>query len=471
MENKTINHFISVLGTNNYEQSNYIWEDENCNTRFAQEAILKKIEETAHIDKISILLTEQAHSTNWIDTPEKKGLKSILSNHYKDILNAVPTPDGNNQEEIDKTFNVLYDTITENETIYFDITHGFRHLPMLILTVLEYAKKTKNITIGGIYYGMFRNEVSESPIIDITYYSDILSWSNAAASFIQFGNSNEINTLFQDISRGRSREDSIEKKEKYGDLPKLVSAINDVTQCVNTGRGKYVKGKKSKELQKSSIKGAYENYKNIFNRIDLGLAKNYQPFQHLVDIIDNKMKIFDTNDNLELGLATIEWSIKNGMIQQGYTALDETTKTYICVLADVSDSTQLYREDFAKRILNVACKNARDINYGKEQKSNPDFLYSLWEKEMYEYNIFDKFIHAEHDASIENMEDFLKIRARNVFHLLPEEFISMMQSITQNRNDINHFGFSTEARSYDKLSHMLNEKYETFKKIIGEMNL
>ena len=56
---------------------------------------------------------------------------------------------------IDCHFSLTSDVIDEGEEIYFDITHGLRNIPMLVMAILEYAKVTKGILIGGIYYGAF----------------------------------------------------------------------------------------------------------------------------------------------------------------------------------------------------------------------------------------------------------------------------------------------------------------------------
>ncbi len=40
-------------------------------------------------------------------------------------------------------FSEIYDVIDEGEEIYFDITHGLRNIPMLVMAILEYAKVTK----------------------------------------------------------------------------------------------------------------------------------------------------------------------------------------------------------------------------------------------------------------------------------------------------------------------------------------
>ena len=468
MQPTRIKHFISVLGTSEYSECDYNFNGTSYRTRFVQEASLMLPLKNTTIDKITIGLTDAATEKNWKSTDEKTGLGEILKNKYGEKINIVPMVDGKNQEEIDEMFSKLYDAIGENEEVYFDITHGFRHLPMLVLTVLEYAKAVKNIRVGGIYYGLFNPaDKTTCPLLDLTYYSDILTWSNAADVFIRYGNSGQINDLFSHIAKPTSWEDAKIKKKRYGNLSSLVTAINNITHCVDTGRGRYTNGSGNKK-EPNSIQAAYEKYHTIYETIDLGLAENFQPLKVLLDKIDNKVSVFNKKSNLEIGLATIQWSIENEMIQQGYTALEETIKTYLCTLCDLDDSNRLYREEFAKNIINSISKTTTETHNIEETENNRTLWFDKWLDEMERLNNFDVFCPDKDPSSdkYQKTKEEITSLGKKLIFSIPVQLVLLSKDVASKRNDINHFGFSNDSCSYDKLLQSLKQYYAIFQSFL-----
>jgi len=48
-------------------------------------------------------------------------------------------------------FTSVYSEIEFNDEIYVDVTHSLRNIPIIFMSVLNYAKVTKNCTIKGIF--------------------------------------------------------------------------------------------------------------------------------------------------------------------------------------------------------------------------------------------------------------------------------------------------------------------------------
>ena len=44
--------------------------------------------------------------------------------------------------------------VADNDSVWLDITHSFRYLPMLAYAVLQYLQDVRGITVNGIYYGV-----------------------------------------------------------------------------------------------------------------------------------------------------------------------------------------------------------------------------------------------------------------------------------------------------------------------------
>lgn len=91
----------------------------------------------------------------------------------------------NNTEQI----NLLHrfaNELTENESIWLDVTHGFRHLPMLGLVAARFLKSTKNIQTEHIYYGAFEmRQGNQTPVVELNGLLSMLDWVDALSAYKQ----------------------------------------------------------------------------------------------------------------------------------------------------------------------------------------------------------------------------------------------------------------------------------------------
>lgn len=218
--------FISVLGTGNYQECTYTKDDFKSTARFVQQSILeyhkkkgsaekKNAQEGtfwAETDCVYILLTKGARDQNWEvckdikgNVVNEKGLRKVLVEmKTKGDLNAriedIDIKDGKNEEELWDIFTTIYNVIEDGDKIYFDLTHGFRYLPMLVLVFGNYVKFMKNAEIKAITYGNF--EMSNrgkdpAPIIDLLPLSKLQDWTFATAQFLKTGNVDKLKDLMQ----------------------------------------------------------------------------------------------------------------------------------------------------------------------------------------------------------------------------------------------------------------------------------
>lgn len=476
-------HFIAVLGTSLYDECTYVQGEQSCTSKFVQEATLNFAcgPDLTGVN-VTVCLTDEAKERNWQDRSYTEweikngkgkegevyvGLKTVLRERYGLAFQELAIPTGKTEEELTDMFYKIYDVIGADEEIYFDITHGLRNIPMLVMTVLEYAKVTKNIRIGGIYYGAFEvgEKDSESglrkvPLYDVTFYSDILNWSKAADVFVKHGNSDAILDLFKGEWESypvHSRKEGDARRERLGNLNTMVKALNTLTRCIETGRGR-----QEKKAEKSIWK-AYCKYAECRKEITKDLIGNYRPLTVLIDKIDDKLAGFQADDNLQIGIQTIRWSVENGMLQQGYTALEETIKTFLCQKAGVPDNDRIWREALVKRLVSgmydLTRKRDEEISE-MEQKE-----YERWIKDL--SNINSPLLRCREKS----MDEIYEI-GRKIFKLLFEgkrmRIVRLAQKVGDTRNSINHFGFTKEPLSVQHFEDKLKEYFEEFKAIMEE---
>ena len=165
--------FISMLGTGNYSKCCYDNGIDKVKTRFIQEAVIKMyMKDITEDDEIVIFMTDVSKKKNWVDSDlivegistkfnrikeidnisrekinniikdlenyndkivkgEKKGLRTIIHDNFPGVkVKEVEVSEGKNTEELWDTFDKILNEIQDNDNIIFDITHGFRSIPM-----------------------------------------------------------------------------------------------------------------------------------------------------------------------------------------------------------------------------------------------------------------------------------------------------------------------------------------------------
>lgn len=79
--------------------------------------------------------------------------------------------------------------LDQNSTLSLDVTHGFRHLPMLALVAARFLKNSKNIQTNHIYYGAFEmGQNGITPVIDLSGLLTMLDWVDALSAYKQSDN-------------------------------------------------------------------------------------------------------------------------------------------------------------------------------------------------------------------------------------------------------------------------------------------
>lgn len=332
---------ISFLGTSDYLDCRYDLDgDTGPVVKYIQEDMaLRFCKDWNEKDAIRIFTTDRAKQVNWIDNGHKDsdshrdktttGLEKRLGAlDIKPEIHQIAIPVGNSEDEIWKIFEIVYDTITDEEEIIFDITHSFRSIPMLFMVLAGYAGIMKQADILGIYYGAFEvlgppKEVEKrikdpndriAPIFDLTSFMELTRWSRATQSFIFHGISSE----FQDLVKKRTG--LVLRKTKGRD--KTAQNMNYLEQDI---------GKISKNIQFN------RGYRIITHDYDktLGNIRKIKadpafipPFTPLIEKIENKIEKFEKYD-VRNGFRAVDWCMSHGLIQQAVTMLWENIMTWV----------------------------------------------------------------------------------------------------------------------------------------------
>jgi len=436
--------FISFLGTNAYLACNYALEGQAetkvGNVKYIQEALLRIIAQQQNApDRIYIFLTEEARQRNWLQATEGEGLQASLAKLEAEGLlqgASIETPDipaGLNTADVWEIFRKVFEKIEEGDEVYLDITHAFRSIPMLGMSILNYAKALKKIQLKAIYYGAFealgsRQEVEKTPmedrnaaILNLVQLSDIQDWAVATNTFIEYGNASPLTIIAAGQLRPFLQPHYPESTEKTAarSLQKLTKHLKKLTEDIQTNRGKeLVHGDVFKWLQEKLA----EDHSGLIPLLDPVIGR-----------LRTKLESFDTQENALNGIAAAKWCIDHGLTQQGMTLLQETVITFLCVQAGLDYTNQKNRDIVAAALWIISKKSLDNV--------------TVWNNTARQH------------------QDLTRL----VISKIPPQLPACFDSLTEFRNDINHAGFSKHGTAGD-LKKALKQSYDKIAAIIHAYN-
>ncbi|MBQ7946646.1 MAG: TIGR02221 family CRISPR-associated protein [Bacteroidaceae bacterium] len=320
--------FISLLGASIYKECIYTKENfQSQPVRFIQEATLDMLlqqSEWQSSDAAYILLTQAAEKNNWHDNGHEREQYEGLCTRLKkmslpfEVHTIENLPTGNNEDEIWKIFETLYAQIQEDDILYFDITHCFRYMPMIVLALINYSKFLKNTVVANISYGNWeaRNiETSEAPIMDLLPISTLLDWNYAAGQFIDSGNATNMMYLCNAVVMPIMR-DSAKRNEETREVGNFVKKLNELVSDFNTCRGFNIIDSKNLNF-----------LLNSFEKMNVDLIPPFKPlFKRIIEPLNG----FSTKNNAQNMIHAARWCFNNKMYQQAVTLLEEGIITIIC---------------------------------------------------------------------------------------------------------------------------------------------
>lgn len=330
---------MSVLGTGLYGECTYVGKNSRTVTRFIQEATLNEVgaNDWTEKDVAYIFITDCAEKCNWdknigerVD-PKNGGqkipyirLEKILEEkNWKCRIVPVRIKDGKDNAEMWDIFNVIYGCVQDEDELYFDLTHAFRYLPMLVLVLGSYAKFLKNIKIAYMAYGNYEArarceghpEKDEAPIVDLLPLSVLQDWTFAAGQFVRNGNVDDIVRLCRDeylplVKATKGKDTAANALRYYTEV--LGSAIVDFRFCRGTSLI-------SAEHICSLRKRTEELGESMIESLNPVLGKIIESFSG-----------FDGYQSVNNAYRAAVWCYNRGLYQQSATLLQEAVITFFC---------------------------------------------------------------------------------------------------------------------------------------------
>lgn len=445
--------FISFLGYTNYKECRYhSGKFISGDVRYIQEATLdylQTLEEWNENDVAYILLTAGAKEKNWLDDGHKDyktneiirqaGLCRCLA-EKKYPFPVVPVegiPDGNDEQELYDIFSRIYGKLQDGDELYFDVTHGFRSLPMLALVLVNYAKFLRHISVKSITYGNYEarskgtDGKEEAPIINLLPLSQIQDWTFAAADFLKNGNADRFEELTEinrnSIFRGTRTGNRQAAISLDGLAKRLKEVVDDFLLC----RGIEI-------IKPEHIRNLDVSLRTVGEEI-------IPPLVPLVEKLIDAFSEFTTDcskEQINNGFVAARWCIDHNLYQQAATILQETVVTFFCKKHKLLDGDK-------RKMINQAFKKAQKLGSSRTPEKERESILN--------------------DIDIEETSLFAPLMSDDLIRT--PKIYNAFSVLTDERNDINHNGMRKSPHSTDTLRNNIKNCFTVLNKELKDAKI
>lgn len=116
-------------------------------------------------------------------TPKDLGeVEKVLSRALEIETHTEMIPAGETPEEQAKVLAALQRHVQADDRVYIDVTHGYRHQPMLALGAAVLLSRLRRARIEDIFYGaneMRRASNAPAPVVSLRWLLDLLRWAES----------------------------------------------------------------------------------------------------------------------------------------------------------------------------------------------------------------------------------------------------------------------------------------------------
>ncbi len=192
-------HVLAFLGARKLQETTYAWQEQRYKASFTPLATTSFLKPA----RVSVFLTKEARESTF---PE---FRELFQDAFPRIaLNPVNIPSGKSDEELWALFSAIADTILDapEKHIVFDITHGFRSLPVLALLAAAYAQSAFGVHIKAVLYGALDATTGKvTPMFDLSPMLALLEWAAATDRFNRTGDARYLSSLLRGPQKALAR--------------------------------------------------------------------------------------------------------------------------------------------------------------------------------------------------------------------------------------------------------------------------
>lgn len=193
-------------------------------------------------DDGAVLPLFDAVATNSVDDTLLRDCEAHLSNKLGIATTCLLIPYARDIPEQSALLGRLAETVSVGERVDIDVTHGFRHLPMLALVAARYLAHVRRVEVRELYYGALEMTPAgdETPVLRLSGMLQMLDWVEALACYEKDGDYSTFSELLAADGMDSQRADLLSQAaffERTGNPVKAKEKISSVFESVNAHQG------------------------------------------------------------------------------------------------------------------------------------------------------------------------------------------------------------------------------------------
>jgi CRISPR-associated Csx2 family protein len=334
---------------------------------FAQRAIVGHVG-VEKIDKVLLLMTKESKDKHR-DLLVKELVEAGLTEGK--ITEVADFQLGQNEQEPWRWFELLANKLSRGDRVVFDFTHGFRAIPIVFATAIDYLVQSKGVVLEHAFYSYLnptRQDGSGLPsatLLDFADFFRINEWSRAIASMT---NSLDSGPLLEIAEKDKSSTFKGLRRQPF------LKAMGDLHRGVVN-----IELNRIGELARTAMDEARASRDKL---IESGVGAGREAAVLLGLLIDkfSQLEFSEGSDHFteefyEWQSRYIELLVEHGMIQQAFLALNEHLGNFCALVVPEGQRPKSWntkkgrkvRQDYAGQWLRV-CGVPRD-NWSDELMS------------------------------------------------------------------------------------------------------
>jgi CRISPR-associated Csx2 family protein len=302
--------FLGLGSDNKYGRKGYtracyeLDGERSSETEFVQVAeheILWKKAGGQPFDKTIIVATAKSYNSNFLSLSEQ--LKKVGA---AQIAHVIIDEDMSGEGQW-KWFEAILSRIDYSDRLTVDLTHGYRAIPIVFSTAINFLQKAKNITLDAVYYGAFDVNRNLTPIVDMKAFYLINEWAEAVSRLVEDAD-----------ARKMARTARLTPAFQVGEVndKRLIKAIEDLTDSI-------------RNVDIHKVKAKAESALLLVREKETGASL---AGQLLLDLVHQKFKVLSTGipesgqydqEYFRMQIEIIRLLLEHMLYMQAYTVMRE----------------------------------------------------------------------------------------------------------------------------------------------------
>lgn len=374
-----------------------------------------------------------------------------VADDYLPHYEKIEIPYGTKASEFWEIFDAMTSLDVEGKEIYFDITHGFRSIPLFVSTILNFFENVKNAHIKGVYYGLFEardQETNTTPVINMLPFLEMNDWIRAFDIFKKYSDGREISTL---IHQKFSNIPNDEKK-RVGKIQNIARELDFYSKAI---------GFSAVEFYHNTLQKIHRNIQNLEKGAPL--PSQLRAAKFLLGSLSKEAGTFDTlQKKWEQYLCAAELLFEKNRYAQSLTILRETILTYFLEELGFDTEDLELREDHLSRVIKDDEELYKDQKVTRFLSSELILLFqNIRELRNKSNHAFIKKSIGKKDVkkSVENLKSYLK-GTKDLFEndkaFIDKEGLKAYLTVRQ-KGERDTFSLNIEHKTAHDIATSLNE--------------